>query len=74
VLPTTSKSWTLSFPLISDTALLKPGTKLRVTLSWTTTAQSPTNLLYISGVPVGSSLTMKTLRLTLPVLKIRVSG
>jgi predicted acyl esterase len=74
VLPTTSTSWTLSFPLISDTALLKPGTKLRVTLSWTTTAQNPANVLYVTGVPDGSSLTIKTLRLTLPVLKVRVSG
>jgi hypothetical protein len=64
----------LSFPLISDTALLKPGTKLRVTLSWTTTAQNPANVLYVTGVPDGSSLTIKTLRLTLPVLKVRVSG
>jgi pimeloyl-ACP methyl ester carboxylesterase len=74
LLPTTSTSWTLSFPLLSDTALLKPGTKLRVTLSWTSTAQDPANLLYITGVPDGSSLTIKTLRLTLPVLTIRVSG
>jgi pimeloyl-ACP methyl ester carboxylesterase len=74
VLPATSKSWTLSFPLISDTSLLKPGTKLRVTLSWTSTAQNAANLLYLTGVPDGSSLTIKTLRVTLPVLKTRVSG
>jgi pimeloyl-ACP methyl ester carboxylesterase len=74
LLPTTSTSWTLSFPLLSDTALMKPGTKLRVTLSWTSTAQDPANLLYVTGVPDGSSLTIKTLRLTLPVLTIRVSG
>jgi predicted acyl esterase len=70
----TSKAWTVSFPLIFDTALLRPGTKLRVTLSWTSTAQDPLNLLYLTGVPDGSSLTIKTLRLTLPYLKVRVSG
>jgi hypothetical protein len=74
LLPTTSKSWTFSLPLLSDTALLKPGTKLRVTLSWTSTAQDPANALYLTGVPDGSSLTIKTLRVTLPVLTIRVSG
>jgi predicted acyl esterase len=74
LLPKASKSWTLSFPLLSDTALLRPGTKLRVTLSWTSTAQSPANALYLTGVPDGSSLTIKTVRLTLPVLTIRVSG
>jgi predicted acyl esterase len=69
----TSKAWTVSFPLIHDTALLRPGTKLRVTLSWASTAQDPLNVLYLTGVPDGSSLRIKTLRLTLPYLKVRVS-
>lgn len=40
---------------------------------WTTTAQNAANLLYLTGVPDGSSLTIKTLRVTLPVLKNPVS-
>lgn len=74
LLPTGQKSWNFSFTLISDTALIARGSKLRVTLSWTSTAQDPANLLYLTGVPDGSSLTVKTLRVTLPVLKNPVSG
>ena len=63
----------MSFPLISDTALIARGSKLRVTLSWTTTAQNAANLLYLTGVPDGSSLTIKSARITLPVLRTAVS-
>jgi hypothetical protein len=73
LLPTARKSWQLSFPLIADTALIAPGSKLRVTLSWTSLAHDPANLLYLTGVPDGSTLTVKTLRVTLPVLKTPVS-
>jgi predicted acyl esterase len=72
--PAGTKPWALSFTLISDTALIQRGSKLRVTLSWTSTAQHPANLLYLTGVPDGTSLTVKTLRVTLPVLKNPVSG
>jgi predicted acyl esterase len=68
------KAWNVSFPVISDTALIARGSKLRVTLSWTSTAQNGANLLYLTGVPDGSSLTIKTLRITLPVLKNPISG
>jgi predicted acyl esterase len=74
LLPTKGKAWTVSFPLIHDTALIARGSKLRLTLSWTTTAQSPANLLYLTGVPDGSSLTIKTAAVKLPVLKSPVSG
>jgi hypothetical protein len=60
--------------VISDTALIARGSKLRVTLSWTTTAQNGANLLYLTGVPDASSLTIKTLRVSLPVLKNPISG
>ena len=73
LLPTRGKAWTVSFPLISDTALIARGSKLRVTLSWTTTAQNPLNLLYLTGVPDGSSLTIKSARITLPLLKTGIS-
>jgi predicted acyl esterase len=74
LLPTRSKSWRLSFPLIHDTALIAPGSKLRLTLSWTSTGQSPLNVLYVTGVPRGSSLRIKSASIKLPVLKAPVSG
>jgi hypothetical protein len=74
LLPTRSKAWKLSFPLIHDTALIAPGSKLRLTLSWTSTAQSPLNVLYVTGVPRGSSLRIKSASIKLPVLKAPVSG
>ena len=72
-LATGRKAWSVSFPVISDTALIARGSKLRVTLSWTTTAQNGANLLYLTGVPDASSLTIKTLRVSLPVLKNPIS-
>ena len=48
-----------------DTALIARGSKLRLTLSWTSTAQNPVNLLYLTGVPDGSSLTIKSASITL---------
>jgi len=74
ILPTAKKAWKLSFRLVSDTALIAKGSKLRLTLSWTTTAQSSGNLLYLTGVPEGSSLTIKRAQVTLPVLRQPVSG
>jgi alpha-beta hydrolase superfamily lysophospholipase len=68
------KAYTVSFRLISDTALIAKGSKLRLTLSWTSTAQDPANLLYLTGVPDGSSLTVKSAYVTLPVLKNPISG
>jgi predicted acyl esterase len=74
LLPTSAKSWKQSLTLIHDTALIARGSKLRLTLSWTTTAQSPANLLYVTGVPDGSSLTIQSASVKLPVLKAPVSG
>ncbi len=74
LLPTGRKSFTVSFGLISDTALIVRGSKLRLTLSWTSTAQNGANLLYLTGVPDGSSLTVKSAYVVLPVLKQPISG
>ena len=68
------KSFTISFGLISDATLILRASKLRLTLSWTSTAQNSANLLYLTGVPDGSSLTVKRVAVTLPVLKTPVSG
>ncbi len=74
LLPTASKAWTVSFQLIWDATLIVRGSKLRLTLSWTSTAQNSANLLYLTGVPDGSSLTVKSAYVTLPVLKQPISG
>ena len=73
LLPTASKAWTVSFPLVSDATPIAKGSRLRLTLSWTSTAQDPGNLLYLTGVPDGSSLTVKSAYVTLPVLKRPIS-
>jgi acetyl esterase/lipase len=65
---------TVSFPLIHDTALIARGSKLRLTLSWTTTAQSPANLLYLTGAADGSSLKIVSAAVKLPVLEKPISG
>jgi hypothetical protein len=67
------KSFTTSFKLISDATLIPARAKLRLTLSWTSTAQDSANLLYLTGVPVGSSLTVRKAYVTLPVLTRPVS-
>jgi predicted acyl esterase len=72
-LPAASKAWTLSFQLIADATLIPQGSKLRLTLSWTSTAQNAANLLYLTGVPDGSSLTVKSAYVTLPLLKNPIS-
>jgi predicted acyl esterase len=74
LLPAKGKAWTVSFALIHDTALIARGSKLRLTLSWTTTVQNPANLLYLTGVPDGSSLTIRSAAVKLPVLKSAISG
>jgi predicted acyl esterase len=68
------KPRSVSFPLISDATLIPRGSKLRLTVSWTSTAQSPANLLYLTGVPDGSSCTIAKARVTLVVLTKPVSG
>jgi alpha-beta hydrolase superfamily lysophospholipase len=69
----TRKSFTTSFAMISDATLIPRGAKLRLTLSWTSTAQDSANLLYLTGVPVGSSLTVRRVYMTLPLLARPVS-
>jgi predicted acyl esterase len=54
--------------LISQVTNIAPRSRLRVTLAGTSTAQSPGNLLYLSGVPRSARLVVGRARLTLPVL------
>ena len=54
--------------LISQLTNIPPRSRLRLTIAATSTAQSPGNLLYLSGVPRSVRLVVGPARLTLPVL------
>jgi pimeloyl-ACP methyl ester carboxylesterase len=54
--------------LISQLTNVPPRSRLRLTVAGTSTAQSPGNLLYLSGVPRSARLVVGRARLTLPVL------
>jgi predicted acyl esterase len=59
--------------MISQVTTIPPGSRLRVTVAGTSTAQSPGNPLYLSGVPRSARLEVGPVSLTLPVLKKPVS-
>jgi predicted acyl esterase len=63
-----SKRKEVSIRLISQVTNIPPRSRLRVTVAGTSTAQSPGNLLYLSGVPRTARLVVGRARLTLPVL------
>ena len=54
--------------LISQLTNIPPRSRLRLTVAATSTAQSPGNLLYLSGVPRSARLVVGPARLTLPLL------
>jgi predicted acyl esterase len=54
--------------LISQLTNVPPRSRLRLTVAATSTAQSPGNLLYLSGVPRSARLVVGPARLTVPVL------
>jgi fermentation-respiration switch protein FrsA (DUF1100 family) len=54
--------------LISQLTNIPPRSRLRLTIAATSTAQSPGNLLYLSGVPRSARLVVGPARLTVPVL------
>jgi hypothetical protein len=54
--------------LISQLTNIPPRSRLRLTVAATSTAQSPGNLLYLSGVPRSARLAVGPARLTVPVL------
>jgi predicted acyl esterase len=58
----------VKFSLISDANLLKPGTRLRLTLGGTSTVQNIANLLYLKPVPDDARLKIRRVSLTVPVL------
>jgi predicted acyl esterase len=64
----------VSIRLISQLTNVPPRSRLRLTVAATSTAQSPGNLLYLSGVPRSARLVVGPARLTLPILAKPISG
>lgn len=60
--------------LISQLTNIPPRSRLRLTIAATSTAQSPGNLLYLSGVPRSARLVVGPAKMTLPVLARPISG
>jgi predicted acyl esterase len=58
----------ITIRLISQATMVPPGSRLRLTVAATSTAQSPGNLLYLSGVPRSARLVVGPASLTFPVL------
>jgi predicted acyl esterase len=63
-----SKPKAVTIRLISQVTNVPPRSRLRLTVAGTSTAQSPGNLLYLSGVPRSTRLVVGRARLTLPTL------
>jgi hypothetical protein len=59
----------LTIRMIADATTIPAGSRLQLTL-----AGSSTDLLYAVGVPLGSRLTVTSVRLSIPVLRRPISG
>jgi predicted acyl esterase len=68
-----SKRKDVAIRLVSQVTNVPPRSRLRLTVAGTSTAQSPGNLLYLSGVPRASRLVVGRAQLTLPVLSRPIS-
>ncbi|HYZ19359.1 MAG TPA: CocE/NonD family hydrolase [Gaiellaceae bacterium] len=67
------KPRTIAIKLISQVTAIPARSRLRLTIAATSTAQSPGNLLYLTGVSDSARLTVSHAQLTLPVLAKPVS-
>ena len=63
----------MSFRLIADATLIKPGQPLRLYLGGTSTVQNPANPLYLKLLPSESRLTVTRVTLTVPFLPKTIS-
>jgi len=68
----TPKPFTIRLASWANT--LPAGSKVRLTLAATSTAESSSNLVYFSSVPDGSTLTVGKVTLTVPLLTKPISG
>jgi len=64
----------ITIRLISQATAIPRGSRLRLTIAATSTAQSPGNLLYFAGIPSGRRLAVGPATLSVPVLANRRSG
>ena len=64
---------TVAIRLLSTATLIPPGSRLRLTLAGTSLAQDASNLLYLTGVPDGSTLDLRRVSVSLPVLSRPIS-
>ena len=64
---------TVAIRLISQATRIPAGSTLELTLAGTSTAQNPGNLLYLVPVPQRARITIRDVRLQVPVLRTPVS-
>jgi hypothetical protein len=70
----TRRSKTVAIRLLSQVTKIPPRSRLRLTIAATSTAQSPSNLLYLtSNVPSSARLTVGRAVVTVPILRRAVS-
>jgi predicted acyl esterase len=69
--PTKARRVTIRF--MNEVTTIAPGSRLKLTLAGTSSAQSAGNLLYLFGNPLGTRVTVGKLRVTLSALKTPVS-
>jgi len=63
----------VSIRLLDQVVTIPAGSRLRLTLAATSTAQNPANALYLLGVRDGSRVRLARISVTLPVLKQAIS-
>lgn len=68
-----TRTRTLTIRLMNEITAVPPGSRFRVTLAATSTAQDSGNLLYLVGVPQSARLSVGSVRLTVPVLRAPIS-
>jgi len=69
--PTKSRKVTIRF--MNEVTSLAPGSRLKLTLGGTSSAQSAGNLLYLLGNPLGTQITVGKVRVVLSVLRTPIS-
>jgi ABC-2 type transport system ATP-binding protein len=67
------KAKTVAVRLVSQVTNIPPGSRLRLTVAAASTAQSPSNLLYLTNVPASARLAVGKASVTLPLLARPVS-
>jgi hypothetical protein len=72
-LPVPAKSRRVTIRFMNEITSIPPGSRLKLTLSGTSSAQSAGNLLYLLGNPLGTKVTVGKVKVVLSVLAKPVS-